>query len=206
MRMAFPAILLLLVSFLLGCGKDREATPALVSEGQRDMPRPPEQPEKSVAEALQLTPLEEELQVVITGANKRIQLDLTWAWAPAHSDTKRFPSFKKHNESRWNLELDHLKIPPGTLYEQTTSTEEGGSVSEHLFFDKGQITWWFDGRRDEFSEFKNPSIRKMKVNKLFLAVHDGQSGWIPIDQRKTMPSDHGLAIGIQLADGSRRYW
>lgn len=120
--------------------------------------------------------LEQELAAVLSGALKRIQLDSTRARAPASTDQKRFPFFKKHNESRWNLGLDPSKIPVGTVYEYTQSTEEGGAVSEYLVFGNGQVTWWFDGRQDRFSEFKNPSIRRVKVVRLFPAVHDGEAG------------------------------
>ena len=79
-------------------------------------------------------------------------------------------------------------------------------MSEYLFFADGQATSWFDGRGDEFSEFKNPPLRRQKVSRLFLAIHDGQSGWVAVAEKKEMPLDHGLAIGIQLEDGSLRYW
>jgi len=150
--------------------------------------------------------LEQELTAVLARANKRIQLDPTWAWAPAATDRNRFPLFKQHNESRWNLELDPSKIPAGNMYERTESTEEGGSVNEYLVFGNGQVTWWFDGRRDRFSEFKNPSIRKMKVVRLFIAIHDRETGWGAVERKGAMPLEHGLSIGIELQDGSRRYW
>lgn len=152
------------------------------------------------------TTTEYELDFILSKAKSRIQIGPTWAWAPDRNDQSRFPYFVKHNESRWNLELSPSKIEPGTIYEQTVHTEEGGVVSEYLFFDKGKITWWFDGRGDQYSEFKSPSVRKKKVMKLFLAVHDGKSGWVPIDKSKEMPLDHGLSVGIILEDGSQRFW
>ena len=43
--------------------------------------------------------------------------------------------------------------------------------------------------------------------KLFLAVHDGKSGWVPIDRSKELPLDHGgLSVGIILEDGSQCFW
>lgn len=150
--------------------------------------------------------LERELAAVLSGANKRIPLGPTWARAPASTVPKRFSFFKKHNESRWNLGLDPSKVPVGTVYEYSQSTEEGEAVSEYLVFGSEQVTWWFDGHQDRFSEFKNPSIRKMKVVRLFLAIHDGEVGWDPIEKKGAMPLDRGLSVGIELQDGSRRYW
>ncbi len=152
------------------------------------------------------TTAEHELDSILSQAKSRIQIGPTWAWAPDENDQDRFPYFEKHNESRWNLELDPSKIEPGTIYEQTVPTEEGGVGGEYLFFDKGKVTWWFDGRGDQYSEFESPSVRRKKVMKLFLAVHDGKSGWVPTDRSKEMPLDHGLSVGIILEDGSQRFW
>lgn len=206
MKIAVSAIVLVLVALLSGCGQAGELQPSPGSQAQQIASPPPTSPAEPVSTAEGVTPLEEELKAALAGAKERVQLGLTWAWAPAPTDERRFPYFKQHNESRWNLELDSSKIPAGTVYEQTTPTEEGGSVSEYLFFDSGQITWWYDGRGDAFSEFRDPAVRTMKVTRLFLAVHDGQSGWPPLDKREKMPLDHGLSVGIQLEDGSQRYW
>jgi hypothetical protein len=81
-----------------------------------------------------------------------------------------------------------------------------GIISEYLVFGDNHITWWFDGRDDAYSEFQNPSIRKMQVVKLFLAVHDGESAFKPLKREGDMPLDSGLAIGIQLKNGETRYW
>ena len=61
------------------------------------------------------TTAEHELDPILSKAKSRIHLDPTWAWAPDRNDQDRFPYFEKHNESRWNLELDPSKIEPGTI-------------------------------------------------------------------------------------------
>ena len=206
MKTVVHTFLLFLLSVLLACGKGEDVASSPASQGQRDVASLSGKAEKPVSDVRKVLPLEDDLAAAIAGAKKRIRLGLMWAWAPARADEKRFSHFTKSNESRWKLELKMSKIPSGTIYEQTSSTEEGGSVSEYLLFAGEQTTWWFDGRGDDFSEFKNPPVRRKRVSKLFLAVHDGKSGWVPITERKEMPLDHGLAIGIQLEDGSQRYW
>ena len=69
-----------------------------------------------------------------------------------------------------------------------------------------EVVWWYDGRQDDFSEFKSPRVRRKKVSSLRLVAHDGETGWIPLNKTDTMPLNGGLAIEIVLEDGSRRYW
>ena len=206
MKIVAYTFLPLLLSLLLGCGKGENDSSSPVNQGQRNAVSLSGKTENPISHTRKVLSQKDVLAAAIADAKKRIRLGLTWAWAPARTDEKRFPHFIKSNQSRWNLELNMSMIPSGTMYEQTSSTEEGGSVSEYLFFADGKTTWWFDGRGDEFSEFKNPPVRRQKVSKLFLAIHDGQSGWVPVAEKKEMPLDHGLAIGIQLEDGSQRYW
>lgn len=206
MKIVAYTFLLFLLSVLLGCGKSENVDSSPVNQGQRKAVSLSGETENPISHVRKVLPQEDDLTAAIAGAKKRIRLGVTWAWAPARTDEKRFPHFIRSNDSRWKLELNMLIIPSGTMYEQTSSTEEGGSVSEYLFFTDGQTTWWFDGRGDDFSEFKNPPVRRKRVSKLFLAIHDGQSGWVPVTEKKEMPLDHGLAIGIQMEDGSRRYW
>lgn len=206
MKTAVHTFLIFLLSVLLGCGKSEDVASSPASQGQRDVVSLSGKAKKPSSGVRKVPPLEDDLAAAIAGSKKRIRLGLTWAWPPARADEKRFSHFTKSNEARWNLELNMSKIPSGTMYEQTSSTEEGGSVSEYILFAGEQTTWWFDGRGDDFTEFKNPPVRRKKVSKLVLAIHDGKSGWIPVTEKKEMPLDHGLAIGIQMEDGSRRYW
>ena len=206
MKTAIHAFMLFELSVLLGCGKSEDVAFSPVSQEQRDVASLSGEAEKPSSGVRKVLPLDDDLAVAIAGATKRIRLGMTWAWPPEHADKQRFSDFTQSNKSRWILELKLSKIPSGTMYEQSTSTEEGGIVHEYLLFAGEQTTWWFDGRGDDFSEFKNPPVRKQKVSELFLAIHDGQSGWKPVSDKKAMPLDQGLAIGIELEDGSQRYW
>jgi len=116
--------------------------------------------------------LEDELAVAIAGAKKRIQFDPAWVWPPDRDHEKKFSHFVKRNASRWKLELRMSKVSPETVYEQTSFTEEGGSASQYLIFSGEETTWWFDGRRDDYSEFKNPSLRRKRVSRVISAVKE----------------------------------
>lgn len=165
---------------------------------------PPEAPAQQPAS--EPPSLEQTLAGILSAANARVVLGLTQAWAPPADDSRRFPFFVAHNEARWRLPIDRAQVAVATLYEYSSRTEEGGEVHEYLSFGDDGVTWWFDGREDAFAEFEDPVVRCARVSRLFLAVHDGVSGWAPIDASARMPVDHGLAIGIELEDGSLRYW
>ena len=186
-----------LTAILLSCSDG--GTPSIGSQQQSDLSTNQPNIQDPIA-------IETELDSILSKHQGRLQVNLTWAWAPDQGDTKRFEAFRSHNESRWFLEIHPSKVPPGTIYEQTQTSEEGGTVSEYLVFRGEEVVWWYDGRQDDFSEFKSPRVRRKKVSSLRLVVHDGEAGWIPLNKTDTMPLNGGLAIEIVLEDGSRRYW
>jgi hypothetical protein len=75
--------------------------------------------------ARNVTAIEKEIDKIAACTKERVRLEPTWPWAPPQTEAETFSAFKKYNESRWNLETDTSKIPPGTVYVQTTPTDEG---------------------------------------------------------------------------------
>jgi hypothetical protein len=146
------------------------------------------------------------LEEVLARAVRVVKVEPAWASPPEQTDETRWPYFVQRNRSHWELELDRSRVPPSTVYARIDGTEEGGSVAEYLVFDADAVTWWFDGRNDFASEFKDPAVRRERVSDLHRVVFDGKSAWRDLEDPASMPLDGGIAIGIRLESGAWRYW